>query len=407
MIQANQIQKKLISLPLLLYILLLWCCCIAVANKAAAHSAAIEITGEHRYNALILAPSIYNAANADLSDLRVLDSHGENVPFFINNSEKKTSREQVTYALTLANSYVKDSCFYFDYTLTSTTESDTIATSLKFTTNNNNFAKILNVYGSYDNKNWTFVQSDKIYAIDNAVKLYINFAHPQKYTHYRLRLANNFEQIAFSTVKLVYDVETAGESYLVEKLSPQFTMEEHDKTTLIVIYGLKNLRLCDIIIRTDNLFKRTASAQGGMTKELYNLSLNGIYLADLCIPLNRKIALGDTYIITIANGDDKPISIDAITVRYYSDELVFEGKTGEIYWLEFGADVTKKAPIYDIASYKNEILKGKLNHVRIGEIIYTTKTAMPEKDYKVIFNIVVVTVALVLGTVILLRLKRR
>ena len=401
------LKKKLISISILLIVLLLGGYFSDVTAWAEEYCATIEITGGHRYKALRLEPYIYNLANTDLSDLRIKDSHGENVPFFIYNSEKTTSTEREEFALKLIDSYIKDDYFYFDYTLEQAVENDTIATSLEFASPNNNFAKPVAVYGGYDNKNWTFVLSDTIYAIDTAVKLNVDFSQPQKYTHYRLELANNLEQISFSAASLVFSADTSRESYFIESLRSQFVTKEQDKTTRIIIDGLKNLRLCDITIHTKSLFKRSVSAPGGITRELYNISVNEIYLVDLSLPLHGRIAQDDTYIISIDNGDDKPISIDSLIVRYYGDELVFEGDAGEVYLLEFGADSDKTAPVYDIASYKNEILRGELDHVSMGEIVRLTEELPPTRDYKTVFNIVVVIVALVLGAVILVRLKRQ
>jgi len=400
------ILKKLISLPILLFALFLCGGMAAPANTPADYSATIVISGEHRYKALRLSPPIYNAANSNLSDLRIVDSRGEYTPYFIHNNVKETSAESETYELMLINSYVKDENFYFDYKLARESESDTIATSIKFTTYSSNFAKTVDVYGSYDNRNWQFIQSDKLYAIDDAVKLSIDFEQAQKYTHYRLRLANNLEQITFISASLDYSVQTAAQYYFIESLSPSFSVEEEDKTTRITIYGLQNLHLYDIAIHTDSMFKRIVSTSGGVSKELYNLTLNDMTLASLNLPLAGRQTLGDSYTLTIANGDDKPINISGITARYYADELVFEALAGETYRLEFGASAEKTTPEYDISRYMNEILKGDLDQVGIGEIVYTVKAEpLPQRDYKPIFNIVVIVIALILGTVILLKLK--
>ena len=403
-------RRPLKALLLLVLPPLLLCCGAygVAALENTDNSAAIELSGEHRYKALRLSPAIYSAANIDLSDLRIRDSRGEYAPYFIHNSRQEILRENETSELSLINSYVQDEHFYFDYTLAQASASDTIATSLVFTSADNNFAKTVDIYGSYDNKNWSFVQEDKLFITDYAEKLYIDLALPQKYTHYRLQLSNNLEQIAFSSAYLVYSAQTAEESYFIASLNPDFQTEEQEKITHITIEGLKNLRLCDITLQTDSLFKRTVSAPGGITKELYNLYINDTALTDLSLPLQGRIAPDDTYTIYIANADDKPINISAITARYYADELVFEAKAGEIYRLEFGADTAKTAPIYDIASYKNEILAGELDLVSLGEIIYATEEEPPPPpaNYQLIFNIVIVVIALILGAVILLRFKK-
>jgi len=93
-------------------------------------------------------------------------------------------------------------------------------------------------------------------------------------------------------------------------------------------------------------------------------------------------------------------------VRYYADELVFERKEGEAYTLDFGRDATKRAPVYDIERYKNEVLLGAIDRAVLGEIRYTTEEIAPERDYRMLFNIVIVVVALLLGIVIVRKLKK-
>jgi hypothetical protein len=209
------------------------------------------------------------------------------------------------------------------------------------------------VYGSYDNVNWEFVQNDKLYAVDSSSKLRIEFMRPEKYTYYRFKLANNQEKIIFDTAALIYNIETSYKIYFIERLTPKFSVESKDKKTSIIIEGLKNLRLCDITINTDSMFKRTVSTPQGVNKEIYNLLLNGTSYADTTIPLNWQISQEETYIITISDHDDRPIDIRDITVRYYADEVIFEGSANEAYTLEFGANSARTAPVYDIERYKD------------------------------------------------------
>ncbi len=53
-----------------------------------------------------------------------------------------------------------------------------------------------------------------------------------------------------------------------------------------------------------------------------------------------------------------------------------------------------------------KIVKGVIDKVTINEIRYASAD-VPEKDYTLLFNIVIVAIALLLGTVILLKLKQK
>jgi len=371
------------------------------------HDAVINIEGENIYKAVRITPAVYNAAHKNLSDLLIKNENGENVPYFINSSLQKTNSIREAYPMILINSYIKDDYFFFDYVLAFPRESDTIATSLEFSTNNTGFAKRVELFGSYDNIYWEFIQSDMLYVVDSKSKLAINFNNPQKYTHYRLRLANNMERISFTEVNLVFNQEISEETYFIESFVPAFTVENEDRRTKIIIEGLKNLRLCDIVIETDSMFIRTASAPWGIQKELYNLSVNGTSYTDTALPLNRQISQDEKFILFINNGDDKPIDIRGITARYFADDLVFQAEAGSAYSLEFGVDLTRAAPVYDIERYKTEILKGPIDRLMLGEITFAPPP--PERKefpLKLAFNIVVALIALVLGVLIVLKLKK-
>jgi len=385
---------------------------VTLALPLFSHDADIKIEGESRYKSVRLIPQVYNAANRGLSDLLIKNASGETVPYFINSSMGKTNETRETYLMKLLNSYKEDDNFFFDYKLAIELNSDIIATSIEFSTVNAGFAKSVDVFGSYDNIHWEFVQSDMLYVVESKSKLEINFNRPQKYTHYRLRLANNLEQISFYNVELVYSMQISEETFFIESFRPEFTVETKDKTTKILIERVKNLRLCDLQIETDSMFIRNVRASGEKGKELYNLSVNGTTYTDTILPLNRKVSESETFTVIINDGDDKPINITGIVVRYYADDLVFQGNVfhgndGDVYKLEFGADLSRAAPVYDIERYKNEILKGSIDRLELGEIVYVKAEQPREKiSYRLIFNIVIVVIGVLLGALIILKLKK-
>jgi hypothetical protein len=384
---------------------------VTLAPPLFSHDADIRVEGENPYKSVRLTPQIYNAANSGLSDL-LIKNGAENIPYFINSSTEKTNEIRETYLLRQINSYIKDDNFYFDFELAFARDGDIIATSMELSTNNGGFAKPVDVFGSYDNIHWEFVQSDMLYVVDSKSKLELNFIHPQKYTHYRLKLTNNLEQISFYSIVLVYSLRISEETFFIESFRPEFTVETKDKTTKILIKDLKNLRLCDLQIETDSMFIRNVRTLWGKDKELYNLSVNGTTYTDTLLPLNRKVSESEIFTVIINNGDDKPINITGVIVRYYADDLVFQGNAfhgngGDVYKLEFGVDLSRKAPVYDIERYKNEILKGPIDRLTLGEIIYV-KAEQPRENisYRVIFNIVIIIIGILLGALIIIKLKK-
>jgi hypothetical protein len=239
-------------------------------------------------------------------------------------------------------------------------------------------------------------------------KLNIVFESAQKYTHYRFKLANNLEKISFDAVTLVYKTYTQEYTHFIESLSPNYTVAEEGKNTLIRIDGLHNLRLAEITIHTASMFRRYVYARSGRGKELYNLTFNDGSYDDTTIPFYGQIANGMDYELTIENGDDKPIDVKGITVKYYADDVIFEGTDSGGYALRFGADEAIAPPVYDIVKYRDDILKGEIDRLAIGAITpqNTQKNATYPFNLKIVFNIVVVLVAVLLGLLILKQLKK-
>jgi hypothetical protein len=379
---------------------------VLINSAAFAHTAMVDNTGTNKYKSVRLTPEIYNNANSDLSDILVKNQAGESIPFFINTSEQISYHDKVDYPLSLINSYLKDEAFYFDYQVKNLPDRDIISTSIELVTDETNFAKSIGIFGSYDNLNWEKIQDDSIYSVDSKKKLTINFIKPQKFTYFRFKLANNLEKIAFDEAKLIYNVSTYEESYFIEDFTPQYQVENKDNLTYIRLKGLKNLKLAEITVLSGSMFKRMIRTPWD-GKEIFNLTLNGISYVDTTIPLNRKVSTEDTLELTIENNDDKPISINGITVKYYADEIVFSGEGSSSFQIYFAKDDSKKAPIYDISSYKQEILKDKIDKLSIKNIEFDTPQETKKYDYKIYFNIVIVITAVLLAGIILQKLRKR
>ena len=167
--------KRIVSILLMLFIT--GCASEPVEEPQTVNfnTATIKISGDNQYKTARLTPAIYNSANNNLSDIIVRDSNGEQVPYFINTSFADAYSEREEYSMVLIHSYTQNDSFYFDYMLAAEYDSDVIATSIGFATRSASFAKEVELYGSFDNTHWEFVQSDKLYSIDDKSKLFIDF----------------------------------------------------------------------------------------------------------------------------------------------------------------------------------------------------------------------------------------
>ena len=379
---------------------------LLTAANASAHTASVKNGGSSRYKSIRLTPEIYNNANADLSDIRLRDGNGDIVPYFIHSASVTENNENESYPLSLTDSFSKDDRFYFDYRLTVIPEKDITATAVAFESDSVGFAKRVEVSGSYDGVSWQNIQDGSLYKIDDVRKMEIVFDKPQKYTYYRFGLSNNLEKIAFTSARLVYSVKGYEKSYFINEIPVEYEVRQTDKNTVVLMRGLKNIKLDSLTVAADSIFKREARVLGN-SKKIYNLSLNGVSYTDTVIPVNRQYSTEDTLEMVIYNNDDKPIDIKGITAAYAADELVFEGKQSEVYTIEFSADALS-APVYDISSYSGEILKEDIDSLKISEINLTAQEkAEAPRDYTLAFNAVIIAVAAALGIIIAARLFSR
>lgn len=377
-----------------------------------AHTATIENSGTTQYKAITLSPSFYNNANASLSGIVLKDSDANTMPYFIHtkNPSIDVDKTSISYALNYINSYKKNNDFYSDFKVNASPNVDTIATSISFVTKNHRFMKEIELLGSHDGINWEYVQNDTLYRIDNHEKLSLYFNQPQKYTHYRFKVLNSLENVFFDAITLNYDKDSLTIRNNTANISLPFTVyqKENDQHTYVDISGVKNLKISQINIKTDSIFKRDVSVFN-TKKQLYHLTFDDIAYADTSIPLNLEISTDDILTLRINNYDDAPINIQQITVDYYVDQLIFEDNGSKTYSLSFTSEPFAKTPVYDIASYQNKILEQPIDTLTIKDIIIENETvseAQP-KDYKQLFDIVVIGIAILLGVLIILKLSRK
>lgn len=368
-------------------------------------------SGNHTYKAVRLTPSIYNNTNENLSDILILDKNEVAVPYFINSYENIQGKYvNFKYNLNFVSSYIKDKNYISDYYIEGNDEKDLLATSINVETKTVLFAKTVKLMGSFDGVNWEYIKDDKLYRVDNTEKLSISFDKPVKYTHYRFIVLDGDKNLTFDNVSLEYNQLVVNKSFFIESLSPTFEVKQEDKTTIIELFGLKNIKINEITFETDDQFKRNFSFPTGYTKTLYNLSFENDTYKDTTLLLNGYVQNLDSVKINIENGDDTPIKVKSVTVSYFADEVVFKGTDKDIYKISYKDPSIIRPPIYDIENYKNLILKEGYDILTIDNIkikdIKEEPNETNEKYYSIIFNTVITITSIILFFIVISNIKR-
>lgn len=372
-----------------------------------AYNTTIDNMGSYKYKSVRLTPEIYNKIRGDMADLELYDKDNEPVPYFINSFVESEVESKNTYDMKLVNSFIKDEYSYYDYALQNQQNGDVTATSIEVQTNQEGFAKKVEIFGGYDNVNWEKVQDDILYSVDGNKKTEIIFNGIKKYTYYRFKIPNNLEKISFSSVLLKFNKTMQNKEYFINSISPEFSSEERGNTTAIKIQGLRNLKLSSITLKTDSIFKRRVTFDGSNSKVFYNLDFASTSYRDLTIPLSSYRVTSDTTEIIIENKDDKPIEVSGIEAKYIADELIFDGSKSSEYTLRFGNSEIQTPKKYDISNYKELILKEGYDVLNVKELKEeSSKVLIKEQyDYKLIFNVAISIAAAVMGIIVFLKLK--
>lgn len=205
-----------------------------------------------------------------------------------------------------------------------------------------------------------------------------------------------------------YFIHPSGvDKNLLESLLPAFVLHNEEKLTRISLHGLKNCKLYDIQIETNDMFKRTCSF-GGREKVLYQLKFQTNQTQDLTIPLDGMIVTGDAEELIINNNDDQPIQVTRITVRRYVDSLIFDGSNADYFVLKFGNPMIMQPPRYDISSYRDSIIREGFDILAVGDIIQEPLSLPPPKPKKIqwLFNTILGLIIILIGFVLLTRIKK-
>ncbi len=394
--------KKIISIFLTAFLL---------ATIALAHNAELTPVQASGYVSIRLNPQILARATSDLRDLRIIDENSEYIPYFLHSTYSSegvssiSQTDETSYELPLVNSFVEDDMHYFDFELQEEFDHDILANSITLYTARRNFAKEIILLGSHDGIYFENVLEDTIYVVDGEEKLTLNFSDNERYTYYRLGFLGNDENIKFSGASLVYSEYIVTYNDYTQSFHPVYTIDEQETTTIITLSGVKNLRLANIAIIADDVFSRDVLI-GENRYTIENSSFNGVNYSNTIIDMLGSFTNEDTLTLTIENNDDAPIDVSDIILSYHAIDVIFNAKQDMNYALEFG-DTTLTAPVYDITNFADEILKTDVAPIEIEDIQFSEQQVPTEAfDYTIIFNIVIVLVAIILAIIALSKIRK-
>ncbi len=391
------------------------------SEEAAIHySGEIILTGEKDYKEIILDRDVITRAAYDFRDIRIVNEEGNPVPYFIYNSLTYEKILDTFFGSEYLGSFIKDGDEYFDFKILKKEHSDVYGNHLEITTLNSGFAETVALLGSHDGNNWVPVTEAFIYDVRTFSQKTIPFGRTEKYSYYRIKAAEHTLQP--DSLKLIYTEMIQDRQLFTREFHPAFEIEEKDQNTLITIpkNEIRYLHIDSIQFETGGTFQREVAASY-KRDEIYRFPFRGELLEKNYIILDRRSSDNDL-VITIFNGDDRPLEVKNVTLFYRFQKLVFNAGEGNSFFLEYG-DYSLTKPDYDIRNYGEYILREGVDPCTIGHTKETpsskpreTPVASPDSKpqetlagmpiEKFFMNVSIVLAALILLIVIIAGLKK-
>jgi hypothetical protein len=388
----------------------------ALADDFSAWSrlAPVEIAGASKYKAIFLPPEVYQHALANLGDLRLVDSDGRQVPYYIQRGELVRKQSEVVIASRITDSFEAGYDSYFDFNLFVDENTDPLGNRLVFALPTGIFVKHIEIYGSHDGVKWQYLTRDYIYQVDGREKKEASLGGARKFRYYRIRLLDNVEKLALKGLTLVARKDISNWARYEQVTQMEYEITNLARQTVITLRNPYNLRIKRLVLDIDDNFQRSYSVYSDakathqvQTGEIYNLRFAGVDVSGKVIDFKAAVMTHEV-IIKIDDRDDRPLAIKGIQAEYYIDKLVFSDMGNTPYRLYFG-NAKAEPPKYELGLQRSYIEKENQDECRLLAVEGNQTTSQVElavrSDY--LFNAAIVAVSLLLIIVLVPKLSSR
>lgn len=335
------------------------------------------------YARIVIDDEISYWAHPDLSDVRIVDRSGIEVPYRIVRSNEENVRYEQSVALSDL-SRVDDQTFF----LIDIGEEGRIHDKIQIQSSSRNFKKHVSVYASdvpltLSDPSWRML-TDSGYIFDlsdlrtETRVVRGDVFYPQSTARYVKVVISGIDRDAIEVTNVsVSLVRTRSRLEDARTLPAMITQNTQFRTTEIVVdmggSGIPVNRL-SLEERDDRNFDRRVAVQVSSDAATWSPLGEG-YVSSLSTPLFSGSSLGVSFSETQAryvrvivfNEDDAPVEwIPRVTLVGPVRAAIFPFRTKDSYMLYFGAP-SLRAPIYDIARYAQYIESADLPNAQAGE----------------------------------------
>ncbi len=359
---------------------------------------------------------VYNNSKQELSDIRIINYKGEEIPYKLKVVESK--KETVCFEPKLYNvSHKPDAYteFYLDMT-----EKDQIINKLHIATPDKNFRRKVEIWGSDNGINWLKIRDNanifSFYTEDYRTSLTdINFPDTKR-RFYKIVIWNKKEKPLKINKCWVYD-EKVFEAPLDDipfKILSRKENLEKKRTEVILDVIYKNIPKNEINLKFASPgYHRSVWVFGSDNAEDWQRLNSAVIYRYNKENKNNVISLPESrnrYLkLIIYNQDDPPLKIDDISIKGNQQFIYFPVKKNEKYYLFYG-NAYAKNPIYEferllpfMESEKSTMVD--LEREQLNEDFSRVKEVIKEDETFFIWPMVAFVI-ITLGFLIIKSLKR-
>ena len=396
-----------------------------------------------KYARVDITPEVYNAANLDMSDIRIIDSKGQQVPYVLTKPKDTTKKHK--YAPNVINRSTDDrnsSLATLDF------GRQTIKNSIEVETGGSNFRRAVKVEGSNNNITFfTLIEQAFVFAVENKEKSRFNNIDlpTNDYRYLRITvepMATEQESPVIKEVQVFKREKKLAKRTPIEMVYVNHT-EDDKKNLSIYEYDLRfrNLPISEIQLSiADVSFYRHITVEGrnASTRKVKidsednrerfreveeswkSITSNTIYRyttsqgrkhekTALSIPSGKQVY---RYLkITVRNYDDRPLELETASAKMITHQIVFGAGNSLNVSLYVGSESAAR-PKYDITRKLDKPSEVKATLARLSPVTENPLFGKVEQKpqpwterHKVLLLIIMAVVVLALGGFILRSFK--
>jgi hypothetical protein len=378
--------KPTLLMKIYSFVLFLFCLTASFAQNTTAKISSIKADGLHQ---IVLPTSIRSASKDDLSDFRIFDGNGTEVPYYNLKKETETLQENFSGFEIIASSNISKKSSTLIIDLNSTQKRN----KLNLIIANSDVVKTYNLSGSNDQKSWFGLSNKQVlFDLSNPADTFVFKTIEFPLSSYR------YLKIDFDDTKTlpIHVLKVGDVSHKIEKSSllnigyqskSVKELSSEKKTLITIVFDKKELVNKITFEEIDaKFFKRQVHVYQKVIqtyKRKTDTILNTIASFELNSNSDNSFDIQQQHYkqlyLEIENLDSPPLQFAAIKFSQYPISIIADLKKDQNYIIKTG-NAALTSPQYDLSVFQQNI-KNTLPEATVTEIEINT-TKLPEKPIK-------------------------